>query len=262
MNELIDIGVNLTDKRFYSDIDDVINRAKSSHISAMLITGTSLASSRQAIALCQQYPDYLYATTGIHPHDASSMTDTVMEELALLSEQTCIVAIGETGLDFNRNFSTPKEQISAFEQQIELAKSTQLPLFLHERDATEKQVQILKPHAQQLEGAVLHCFTGDKSALFSYLDLGFYIGITGWICDERRGLALKTLVKEIPSERLLLETDAPYLLPRDLPTKPKKGRNEPAFLQHIAMTIAGLRGMTVEDLSQQTIHNTRQLFKI
>ena len=262
MTELIDIGVNLTDKRFQHDIDDVISRAKASHISAMLITGTSLASSRQAITLCQQYPDYLFSTAGIHPHDASSMTDIVMEELALLSKQTCIVAIGETGLDFNRNFSTPEEQIMAFEQQIELAKSTRLPLFLHERDATETQVQLLKPHTQQLEGAVLHCFTGDKHALFRYLDLGCYIGITGWICDERRGLSLQALVKEIPAERLLLETDAPYLLPRDLAVKPKKGRNEPAFLQHIAMTIAHLRGVTLEELSLQTTENSRRLFNI
>lgn len=262
MSELIDIGVNLTDKRFQNDIDEVINRAKASHISAMLITGTSLASSQKAIALCQQHPGYLYATSGIHPHDASSMTDIALEELASLSEQDCIVAIGETGLDFNRNFSTPEEQIIAFEQQVTLAKSTQLPLFLHERDATEKQIQILKPHVQQLKGAVLHCFTGDKNALFSYLDLGFYIGITGWICDERRGLALKKLVTEIPAERLLLETDAPYLLPRDLPIKPKKGRNEPACLQHIAMTIAQLRNISTEELSLQTTENTRQLFNI
>lgn len=262
MTELIDIGVNLTDKRFQHDIEDVINRAKASHIRAMLITGTSLASSRQAIALCQQHPGFLFATTGVHPHDASSMTDIVMEDLASLSKQSCIVAIGETGLDFNRNFSTPEEQITAFEQQIELAKSTQLPLFLHERDATETQVQLLKPHSQQLKGAVLHCFTGDKNALFNYLDLGFYIGITGWICDERRGLPLKSLVKEIPPDRLLLETDAPYLLPRDLAIKPKKGRNEPAFLQHIAMTIAHLRDITFEELSMQTTANTRRLFNI
>ena len=262
MTELIDIGVNLTDKRFHSDIDEVINRAKSAHISSMLITGTSLASSKQAIDLCQQYPGYLFATTGIHPHDASSMTEQVMEELYLLSKNQCIVAIGETGLDFNRNFSTPAEQTIAFEQQIELANATKLPLFMHERDASEIQIKLLKPIAQRIEGGVLHCFTGDKAALFGYLDLGFHIGITGWICDERRGLSLKSLVKEIPSDRLLIETDAPYLLPRDLPQKPKKGRNEPAFLKHIAMTIAELRGVTFEELSSQTTENTRRLFKI
>lgn len=262
MTELIDIGVNLTDKRFHYDTQDVIGRAKTAGISAMLLTGTSLNTSRQAIDICQQHPEYLFSTVGIHPHDASSMTDKVMEELFALSQQTCVVAIGETGLDYNRNFSTPDEQVTAFQQQIALAISTQLPLFLHERDATETQIKLLKPVKQQLNGAVLHCFTGDKGALFSYLDLGFYIGITGWVCDERRGLSLKSLIKEIPKDRLLLETDSPYLLPRDLPVKPKKGRNEPAFLPHIANTLATLRGVTVEELSSQTIENTKRLFHI
>ncbi|SIS61804.1 TatD family hydrolase [Neptunomonas antarctica] len=260
--ELIDIGVNLTDKRFRHDIDEVIARAKASRISAMLITGTSLESSRQAIALCKENPGYLYATTGIHPHDASSMSDHTMEELYKLSQQPGVVAIGETGLDFNRNFSTPEEQIAAFERQIDLAITTKLPLFLHDREATETQIKILKPVIRQLEGAVIHCFTGDKAALFGYLDLGLYIGITGWICDERRGLSLKALIKEIPHDRLLLETDAPYLLPRDLPIKPKKGRNEPVYLHHIARTIAQLRGITIEELSTQTTNNTKRLFNV
>lgn len=262
MNELIDIGVNLTDKRFRNDIEEVIQRAKASQINAMLLTGTSLASSEQAVALCQQHPEYLYSTVGIHPHDASSLNDQVLDKLLALSQQPCVVAIGETGLDFNRNFSTPDEQLLAFNRQIELAHTTSLPLFLHDREATSTQIKILKPYTSQLEGAVIHCFTGNKEALFSYLDLGCYIGITGWICDERRGLELKSLVKEIPDDRLLIETDAPYLLPRDLPFKAKKGRNEPAFLQHIAATVASLRNTSIEQLSTQTTANTRRLFKL
>ncbi|MGY8869430.1 MAG: TatD family hydrolase [Pseudomonadales bacterium] len=259
---MIDIGVNLTDKRFRNDIEDVIQRAKAANISAMLLTGTSLSSSKQAAILCQQHPGYLYCTAGVHPHDASSLNDQVLDELLTLSQQPCVVAIGETGLDFNRNFSTPDEQVLAFNRQIELAKTTKLPLFLHDREATSTQIKILKPLISQLEGAVLHCFTGNKEALFSYLDLGCYIGITGWICDERRGVELKSLVKEIPADRLLLETDAPYLLPRDLPFKAKKGRNEPAFLQHITSTVAALRDTSTEQLAAQTTINTRRLFNI
>ncbi|BBB29233.1 TatD family hydrolase [Neptunomonas japonica] len=262
MFELIDIGVNLTDKRFRNDIEDVVQRAKAAHIRAMLLTGTSLSSSEQAVALCQQYPEYLYATVGVHPHDASSLNDQVLDELFALSQHPCVVAIGETGLDFNRNFSTPDEQVLALNNQIELAKTAKLPLFLHDREATSTQINILKPFASHLEGAVLHCFTGNKDALFSYLDLGCYIGITGWVCDERRGLELKSLVKEIPNDRLLLETDAPYLLPRDLPFKAKKGRNEPAFLQHIASSVAALRHTSIEQLAAQTTTNTRRLFSI
>jgi TatD DNase family protein len=262
MMNLIDIGVNLTDKRFRNDTEEVILRAKASHISAMLLTGSSLATSEQAVALCQQHPEYLYTTAGVHPHDASSLDDQVLDKLLTLSQQSCVVAIGETGLDFNRNFSTPDEQVLAFNRQIELAKAAKLPLFLHDREATSTQINILKPVLPQLEGAVLHCFTGDKEALFSYLDMGCYIGITGWICDERRGLTLKSLVKEIPSDRLLIETDAPYLLPRDLPFKAKKGRNEPSFLQHIASTVASLRNVSTEQLAIQTTTNARHLFKL
>ena len=262
MAELIDIGVNLTDKRFRNDTEEVIQRAKDSQIRAMLLTGTSLESSLKAADLCKHHSEYLYSTVGVHPHGASVLTDSMLDQLYILSQQPCVVAIGETGLDFNRNFSTPEEQIRSFESHIELAQKTKLPLFLHDREATSKQISLLTPAMQQLEGAVLHCFTGNKKALFSYLDLGLFIGITGWICDERRGLELQSLVKEIPSDKLLIETDAPYLLPRDLPFKAKKGRNEPAYLQHVASTIAKLRNVSLDELSAQTVTNTRRLFGI
>lgn len=262
MSGLFDIGANLLDKRFRDDLDQVIARAQAANIDGMLVTGTSLAVSAQAIALCAQWPDYLYATVGVHPHDAQQFDDATLDQLAQLAHAPCVKAIGETGLDFNRNFSTPEAQISAFSQQIELAITLQKPLFLHEREATDTQCALLRPHANQLCGAVVHCFTGDKNALFQYLDMGFYIGITGWICDERRGTELLALLPQIPPERLLLETDAPYLTPRDLRPKPKKGRNEPAFLTHIAERVAEATQRPIQELILQTRRNTQQLFNV
>lgn len=262
MQGLFDIGANLLDKRFRNDLPEVIARAQAANIDGMLVTGTSLAVSQQVIELCAHWPDYLYATVGVHPHDAKDVDDTTLSTLAQLATAPCVKAIGETGLDFNRNFSPREAQIHAFSQQIELAITLQKPLFLHERDATETQCALLRPYASRLCGAVVHCFTGDKNALHKYLDMGFYIGITGWICDERRGTELLSLVPDIPLERLLLETDAPYLTPRDLRPKPKKGRNEPAFLTHIAERVADAAGCPTAALIQQVRQNTQQLFKV
>jgi TatD DNase family protein len=173
-----------------------------------------------------------------------------------------VVAIGETGLDFYRNLSTPAQQISAFEQQLELACQLQLPVFLHERDAFETQRTLLQRYRDRLAGGVQHCFTGDRTALFAYLDLGLYIGITGWICDERRGLELQSLVKHIPLDRLLIETDSPYLLPRDLRPRPATRRNEPRFLGHIAQRIAELTATDPTRIQHQTTANALQLFNL
>lgn len=257
-----DIGVNLTDHAFSADLADVLARAEAAGVERILVTGTSLTESEAAVALCQRFPEKLWCTAGVHPHDARHFNSATERALRDLYKEPAVVAVGETGLDFNRNFSTPEAQIHAFEKQLELASEAGLPLFLHERDAFKTQFEILKAHRDLISGAVAHCFTGDKTALYGYLDLDLYIGITGWICDERRGAHLHPLLKEIPADRLLLETDAPYLLPRDIRPKPKSRRNEPAYLGHVADTVARLTGKSTAQLSHETQENATRLFRL
>jgi TatD DNase family protein len=259
---MIDIGVNLTNKRFHKDLHEVIANAKQADLQSLIITGTSLAESEEALSLANSDPAFLYCTAGIHPHDASSFTETTLDKLRVLAHSTQVKAIGECGLDFNRNFSTPKEQEFAFVQQIELAIECQLPIFMHERDASDRFIELLSPYRPQLTNAVLHCFTGSKKTLMAYLELDLHIGITGWICDERRGSELFSIVKEIPDNRLMIETDAPYLLPRSLRPKPKSSRNEPKYLAHIAQTIANARDQSFEDVIKLTRRNSQHFFSL
>ncbi|WP_022941452.1 TatD family hydrolase [Psychromonas hadalis] len=259
---MIDIGINLTNKRFDKDLKQVIENAKLAGVNKLIVTGTSLDESQQALELCLQYPDMLYCTAGIHPHDAKTFNKNSLDVLRQLATSKPVKAIGECGLDFNRNFSTPSEQEFAFVQQLELAVQLQLPVFMHERDANSRFIELLKPYIQQLPNAVLHCFTGSKSDLESCLALDLHIGITGWICDERRGTALLELVKIIPKDRLMIETDSPYLLPRSMRPKPKSSRNEPKYLPYIAQTIAHARGESLKQLVQQTEQNSKLFFNI
>lgn len=259
---LIDIGVNLTSERFNGKHAEIIEQALDTGVGHQIVTGTSLASSEQALKLCEQFPDQLRSTVGIHPHDASEFTGQTGKHLKDLLQHPLCVAVGETGLDFNRNFSTPQEQEKAFEAQLELAIECQKPLFMHERDAFERQHQILKSYRDHIADGVIHCFTGSKEALFGYLDLDLYIGITGWICDERRGTELQALVHNIPAERLMIETDAPYLLPRNMNKKPKDRTNRPAFLPWVLKEISGHTGRSELDLARQTYDNTRRFFRL
>ncbi|ASK33682.1 hydrolase TatD [Alcanivorax sp. N3-2A] len=255
-----DIGVNLTDKQFNDDHRAVLDRARSANIALMLLTGTSVEESRQALALCRGFSDHpLLATAGIHPHNARFFSDSALSELAELLAQPEVAAAGEMGLDFNRDFSPRPDQERAFEAQLALAAELGKPVFLHERDAHPRFLPMLKAWRDRLPAAVVHCFTGEKRALYDYLDLDCHIGITGWVCDERRGRPLAELVPHIPAERLLLETDAPYLLPRDLPEPPpRKRRNEPALLPWIGERVAALRGDTPDHLAALTLANSRR----
>ncbi|WP_407331841.1 3'-5' ssDNA/RNA exonuclease TatD [Enterovibrio sp. 27052020O] len=259
---MIDIGVNLTSARFDKDRDDVVMRAQQAGVTAILLTGTDLESSPHAAALATQYPDYAYATAGVHPHDAKSVDDLSLPTIRELAKQPQVVAIGECGLDFNRDFSPRPQQEAVFEAHLRLAAELNMPVFLHCRDAHERFMAILTPWLTKLPGAVLHCFTGSEQELRECLEVGLYIGITGWICDERRGEALRAIVPLIPDDRLMIETDAPYLLPRDLKPKPKSSRNEPCYLPHIASEIAVLRQQDTEQLITQSAANTRRLFKL
>ena len=260
MMELIDIGVNLTNQSLLRDIGAVMQRAKDAGVVQMVVTGTSLEESRKAIELCQSYPESLVATCGIHPHHASEWNENSLEQLSTMAQQDCVRAIGETGLDFNRNYSPPAE--IAFRQQMELAATLNMPLFCHQRDAHDRFVEMLREYRDEISRLVVHCFTDSREALMDYLDLDCYIGITGWICDERRGLELQQLVKSIPAERLLLETDAPYLLPRDLDPKPANRVNEPAYLPHILQTVAHHRGEPDQNLAMQVTDNSRVFFNL
>lgn len=260
--QFIDIGVNLTNKRLLNQVEDVLNQAKDVGVSKIIITGTCLESSQQAITLCKKYPDQLYCTSGIHPHDASGWDSTTKKLLEELLENDCVKAAGETGLDFNRNFSPPDKQLEAFEQQLEIAISTKKPVFLHQRDAFDTFYQIIKEHRHQLTDAVVHCFTDSKQALHALLDLDCHIGITGWICDERRGLALQSMVKDIPDNRLMLETDSPYLLPRDLPVKPKDKTNLPQYLPHILEAVARHQNKPSEQLAEEVWSTTELFFRL
>lgn len=262
LKKLIDIGLNLTDKQFGKDREEVVEKALANGVSQMILTGSSVKGSKEAAKLASKYPNVLYSTAGIHPHDAKSFNQESIRELKLLAGQNEVVAIGECGLDFNRMFSPQQAQEQCFEAQLDLAKELSLPLFLHERDAHDRFCDIFAHYKSLAEHAVVHCFTGNPSEVKKYVSMGFYIGITGWICDERRGQALQEAVKYVPLDRLLIETDAPYLLPRNLENKPKNRRNEPAFLPHIVREIAKYMGVSSEEVAEHSTKNARRLFRL
>ncbi|WP_048696658.1 3'-5' ssDNA/RNA exonuclease TatD [Erwinia piriflorinigrans] len=259
---MFDIGVNLTSTQFAKDREKVVKRAREAGVSGMLITGTNALESQQALSLARQHPDYCWSTAGVHPHHASEWSGETAATLRRLAESPHVVAIGECGLDFNRNFSEPEQQAYAFNAQLALAAELSLPVFLHCREAHERFISILKPWMPRLKAAVLHCFTGTRAELQSCLAEGLSIGITGWICDERRGQELRELMPLIPADRLLLETDAPWLLPRDMRPRPASRRNEPCFLPHIVQQVALLRGVDADELAAQTALNARKLFNL
>ncbi len=259
-SSLIDIGINLAHDSFNGDRDAVIARAVAAGVVQMMVTGSSGSSTREAIGMARTHPGRLFATAGVHPHYAKELTDELLAELRQLAALSQVVAVGECGLDYFRDLSPRAVQQKAFHRQLELAAAVGKPVFLHQRDAHADFVAILKEHRAALVGGVAHCFTGSQDELTAYLEMDLAIGITGWICDERRGAHLLPLMSEIPADRLLLETDGPYLLPRNLPTKPESRRNEPAFLPHIAATVARARGEALETLAESSTAAARRLF--
>jgi TatD DNase family protein len=252
--QLTDIGANLTHPAFAADRDEVIARARAAGVETIIVTGTTVDESRQASSLGLPF------TSGVHPHHARDCGPDTIPQIAELAKHVRCVAIGECGLDFNRNYSPHPDQEKWFIAQLELGLELGKPLFLHSRDAHPRFAEILRHHS--VRRAVAHCFTGEREELRAYLDLGLYVGITGWICDERRGQHLLTLVRDIPRDRLLLETDSPYLTPRDLRPQPKARRNEPAFLVHILKTVARALGRPAEDVAADTSRNAAALFSL
>ncbi len=262
MNALIDIGANLTHDSFDADRDAVIQAAVAAGVETMVITGSSVDCARQARDLAHQYSAHCFATAGIHPHHASEFNADAETAIAELLSDPKVVAVGETGLDFFRDFSPRAAQQFSFEQHIKLAIETGMPMFLHQRDAHKTFHPMLREHRDRLNAVVVHCFTDSKDALFDYLDLDCHIGITGWVCDERRGAHLHGLLKEIPANRLMVETDAPYLLPRTLQPKPDTRRNEPRYLAHIVAYMANILTMDASVLAEQTRRNARAFFHL
>jgi len=284
---LIDIGINLAHDSFDSDRADVIRRAAAAGVTRMVITGSSLASTRAAIELVRSDPQRFRCTAGVHPHHAVELDDAAesptgddaaesptgddaaesptgdehaLQGLATLAAQPEVVAVGECGLDYFRNFSPHPAQLAAFRRQLDLAVQLRKPVFLHQRDAHEEFLAVLREYRAGLVGGVAHCFTGGIAEARAYLDLGLHIGITGWISDERRGLHLREVVRAIPAERLLIETDGPYLLPRDLQPKPQSRRNEPMYLPHVLHAVASARGQSPQELASLTTRNALTLF--
>lgn len=260
--DLVDIGANLTHESFAHDLERVLERAASAGVSQILVTGSSAHESAAALGLARAHPGRLFATAGVHPHLARDWDAGVAESVEALSAAPEVVAVGEAGLDFFRDFSPRPRQELAFEAQLELAARTGKPVFMHERDAFERFHAIVREHRPHLARAVVHCFTGDARALEAYLELDLYVGITGWICDERRGGHLRDLVARIPADRLMVETDAPYLLPRDLRPRPKSRRNEPMHLPHVLRAVAAARDEAPEVLARSTTRSARTFFAL
>ncbi len=259
---LVDIGANLSHGSFDHDFNQVVLSALDAGISHIIITGSDKESSAAALRLSKQRPQYFSCTAGYHPHVADTFDANAWRSVFELAGEEKVVAIGETGLDFNRNFSSKESQLHAFEQHLQLAAQVQKPLFLHQRDAHTDFLALLRKYRDQLVGGVVHCFTDNEAALKDYLALDMHIGITGWICDERRGAELQSLVANIPSDRLLLESDAPYLLPRTLSPKPKSRRNEPRYLVEVLESVARHCGRSAQQIATETSANAAELFGI
>ncbi len=264
MDGLVDIGANLTHKSFRHDLKQVLERARLGGVERIVVTGTDRESTEDAIRLAEEYPGQLFATAGLHPHHARDCSRETRRAISGMAAHPAVKAVGETGLDFYRNHASQAEQERALEWQLEMAAEKGLPLFLHARDADTRLCEILRGARDSLGAAVVHCFTGQRDDLFRYLDLDLYIGITGWVCDERRGRHLHPLLASIPPERLMVETDAPYLAPRSLvPAESplaQARRNEPAALPHILAEIALHTGRSPESLAQSTRECAERFF--
>lgn len=259
---LIDIGANLAHDSFDADRDAVLARARNAGVGVIIVTGSCLASTQQAIALARAHPGFLYATAGLHPHHASDLDGETLSSLHSLATANEVLATGEMGLDFFRDLSPRAAQELAFHRQLEMAVAIRKPVFLHQRDAHTRFLPILREYLDRLPAAVVHCFTGTREELHDYLDCGLHIGITGWICDERRGQALKDCVRDIPPDRLMIETDAPYLLPRGLQPKPATRRNEPMYLPAVIAAVAAAQDRPVTQLAAETSATARTFFAL
>lgn len=257
---LLDIGANLAHASFDEDRSEVVRRAVEAGVTRMIVTGSNDESNIRAAELAAQSAGVLFSTAGVHPHHASEYTDASDAAIRKLIKRDCVVAVGECGLDYFRNISPRGAQLDALRRQLDIATESGMPVFLHQRDAHDDFVDVLEPALPDLARAVAHCFTGEGESLREYVAMGLYIGITGWICDERRGKHLHDIVSAIPDDRLLIETDAPYLLPRTIRPKPKTRRNEPVYLTEVLRVVAVARGQSEDHVADITTANAERFF--
>ena len=260
MHEIADIACNFTSDRFDKDLDEVIERAIANDITKFGLICSRLSDLDKLLEIYNRYSKEMFFTIGVHPHHANEINEKYLEKLKEVININNPHAIGETGLDFFRNLSTYEEQVFAFEEQIKIAIKTNKPLFLHQRDSHDDFIKILRKYSSDIKKAVVHCFTGTQQQLDDYLELDFYIGVTGWICDANRNVELRKTITNIPLQRLMIETDCPYLIPKNLPEKPKNNRNEPTNLNHIVSEIGMLKGIDEEILRKDTFKNTINFF--
>lgn len=266
MKTMIDIGINLTNKQFNDDIDPIIQKALKAGVSQMLLTGTSIRNSETSSKIAQEYPGLLYSTAGIHPHDAKSFDNRSIAKLKSLLQKSHVVSVGECGLDFDRDFSPRPMQEICYKEQLELSIEIQKPLFLHERAAHQRFMAITNEYLTKLPKAVVHCFTGSLAEARVYLDKGFYLGFTGAVSDTLRFAQLKEVIQFTPLDRMMIETDAPFMLPKNVPkdelTKYHERRNEPAFLPYVAKTIAAFKGIDQDLVAESCTKVTKEFFGI
>ena len=256
---MIDIGANLTDKSFQNDVEDVIDRAIKQGVNRIVVTGTNELKSHEAAKMAKRNPNHLAFTAGVHPHHADEVSDGWIDAIVELTHQGA-AAIGETGLDYFRDFSPRADQRKVFQAQLELASKLEMPVFVHDRDSNGEVLNMLKEFATT--DVVVHCFTGEGDLLDAYLDIGCYIGITGWICDPRRGIVLADIVNRIPDDRLMLETDSPYLMPKNIEPKPRTRRNEPMNLKYVNQKVAEARKQSVDHIDHISTRNAERFFRL
>lgn len=257
--KLFDSHCHLDDRVYAKDLDAVFDRAETAGVKALMVVGIDEDASRKAIGLARARPR-VFASVGVHPHDAKSCSEPVLDRLKTLAADPGVKAWGETGLDFNRMFSPRDIQESWFIRQLGIARDLDLPLIFHERDSNGRFMEILRNHGGEGLAGVVHCFSGTPDELRGYLELGLYIGITGVLTVKGRGADLRDMVGSIPASRLLVETDAPYLTP--VPERNKHRRNEPAFVKSTLLKLAEVRGDDPEALSETIWQNTCRLYRI
>jgi len=255
--KLFDSHCHLDDRAFDHDIDQILNRAADAGVTRVLTVGTDLQSSLKAVSIAESYPG-VYASVGVHPHNADACDADAVKMLIDLAQNPKIRAWGEIGLDFNRMYSTREMQVKWFISQIEAACRLNLPLIFHERDSGGNFLEILKENTTSETRGVIHCFSGTQNELEAYLDLGLYIGLTGILTIKTRGQALRALVPHIPLEHLVIETDAPYLTPA--PQKNRFRRNEPAFVKSVLLMLAEIKHESPQLLSDLLWENTCRLY--
>jgi TatD DNase family protein len=262
MPEFFDIACNLTHESIMPNIDDVITEAKLVNVNKLGLISAELEDFSKIATLVKTYPNELAPTYGVHPHHASQLSGFTKNEFFRLVSKYNPNVIGEIGLDYFRNISTPEEQMHAFEIQLQASIDLELPVFLHQRDSHDDFLKILRNYHSELSSLVVHCFTGTQRELDEYLELGSYIGLTGWICDERRNQELRASIKNIPLEKLMIETDAPYLIPRNLKPRPRKNINLPKYLPHIAAEISSLTNYSISEIATETYNNAIKFFNL